>query len=98
MVFGKSKEDKQQDKSIKQLWVYVQQHAKDIGNCWAWIQKLHKDNQSQDSFDKQVIESLRAQDAKIGNTLELAKRVQTLEKTLAALQAASHTHQAVKEP
>lgn len=92
MVFGRSREDKRQDAWLKQLWTNQQALIKNGKAYWSWIQKLHNDNKAQDKFDKQVIQSLQAQDAKIGNQLELAKRVQTLEKIIADIQATAHKH------
>lgn len=93
MVFGKKKEDVSQDKWISILW---KNQTVLIGNdksAWTWIRYLDKQNKAQDAFDNKVIASLEAQ--KTHSHLELSQQVKDLQKQLAALQSASHTHEEV---
>lgn len=104
-LFGKSKEDKQQDKTIKMLWQYIEALRKNQeilikNNDWfiRQIKQLHSDNRKQDSFDKQVIARLSAQDNLISNHqhLDLAKTINDLQKQVANLYQA-YSQQTTKE-
>ena len=88
-VFGNSKTDKNQDKTlkaiIKKLDGVIKNQNVMIKNGAIyndWIQHLNIKNKAQDRFDHDVVESLKAQNVKIGSVLELQQQVKELTGTV----------------
>lgn len=98
-MFG-NKDNKRQDKFLSQLAknqaILIKNNQHFINNekiHWSWIKKLDSDNKAQSAFDKSVVESLKAQDKKIGTVLELAQQVKELQQTVAELKTNNHKHE-----